>query len=145
MSFGSKIMMEYLKLNSIKTALWTFKCNHSERNEKFLVQELVYCNYKNKSMFSIDLRGYIPKTKWKEFKQHLRQLATQQSEEIVDVSFSQSLLNEDLFEIKIAFNDKKSMFSFLQSDQYTLISGSFRTLGMLRDKNIRQYTQVTMK
>lgn len=96
-------------------------------------------------MYSIDLSGYIPQTKWKEFKQHMRQLSSQQNDEVFKLSVSQNMVNEDLFEVKINFKDKESMILFMKSDQYASISGSFRTLGMLRDRDVTEYHSIKMK
>lgn len=93
-------------------------------------------------MFSINHTGYIPKIKWKEFKQHMRQLVGQQNEEMIKLSVVQDMLNEDLFTVKVSFSDKKSMLLFLNSESCAMISGSFRTLGMLREKNIIEYSEI---
>ena len=96
-------------------------------------------------MYSIDLSGYIPQTKWKEFKQHMRQLSSQQNDDAFTISVLQNMVNEDLFEVKVTFKDKESMMLFMKSDDYALISGSFRALGMLRDRDITEYTSIKMK
>ena len=96
-------------------------------------------------MYSININGYIPQSKWKEFKQHMRQLAVQQNEEVIKIHILQDTINEDLFEVKVEFNDKQSMLSFIETDQYAMISGSFRTLGMLRDKHLIECSQVKAK
>ena len=93
-------------------------------------------------MYSINIKGYIPQSKWKEFKQHMRQLAGQHNEEMIRIAVLQDTINEDLFEVKVEFKDKKSMLSFMKTDQYAMISGSFQTLGMLRDKHLIEYSKV---
>ena len=93
-------------------------------------------------MFSIVITGYIPVQKIKEFKQHMRQLISQQNEEAVEFSVAQDMINEDLYQVKVAFQDKESMFAFLKTDQYAMISGSFRVLGLLREKHMFEYSDV---
>ena len=93
-------------------------------------------------MFSINLTGYIPKQKSKEFKQHMRQLVGQQNEEMYKLNVVQDMLNEDLFMVKVSFSEKESMLLFLKSESCAMISGSFRTLGMLREKNIIEYSEI---
>lgn len=93
-------------------------------------------------MFSINVAGYIPQQKSKEFKQHMRQLIVQHSD--VDMKFSvlQDLINEDLYHVKVSFEDKQSMFLFLKSENYAMISGSFRVLGMLKEKFMLEYSDM---
>lgn len=91
-------------------------------------------------MYSINVTGYIPQQKSKEFKQHMKQLISQQNEETIRISILQDMMNEDLFQVKVSFSDKESMFSFMKSENYTMISGSFKALGMLREKNIIEYS-----
>ena len=93
-------------------------------------------------MYSINLTGYIPQQKSKEFKQHMRQLIGQHSEETIDFSVLQDIINEDLYHVKVSFSDKQRMFSFLKSENYTMISGSFRVLGMLREKFMIEYSDI---
>ena len=92
-------------------------------------------------MYSINVTGYIPQQKTKEFKQHMRQLISQQNEETIKFSILQDMMNEDLYQVKVSFNDKESMFSFMNSEYYAMISGSFRVLGMLREKCIVEYSE----
>ena len=96
-------------------------------------------------MYSLNIKGYIPQSKWKEFKQHMRQLAGQQNEDMIKISVLQDTINEDLFEVKVEFKDKQDMFSFIKTEQYTMISGSFRALGMLRDKYLIECSTVKTK
>lgn len=96
-------------------------------------------------MYSLNIKGYIPQPKWKEFKQHMRQLAGQQNDEMIRISILQDTINEDLFEVKVQFGDKQSMFSFMKSEQYAMISGSFRALGMLRDRHLIECSAVKTK
>jgi quinol monooxygenase YgiN len=93
-------------------------------------------------MYSINVTGYIPEQKAKEFKQHMRQLISQQNEEAVEFSVAQDMINEDLYQVKVAFQDKESMFAFLKSEDYKMISGSFRALGLLRGKNIIECLEI---
>ena len=93
-------------------------------------------------MYSINVTGYIPREKSKEFKQHMRQLIGQQDEETIEFSVLHDLINEDLYHVKVAFSDKERMFSFLKSENYAMISGSFRVLGMLREKFMIEYSKL---
>ncbi len=72
----------------------------------------------------------------------MRQLVGQQNEELTKLSVVQDMLNEDLFMVKVSFGDKESMLLFLKSESCATISGSFRTLGMLREKNIIEYSEI---
>ncbi len=94
-------------------------------------------------MYTINVTGYISQQKSKEFKQHMMQLISQQNEETISFSILQDIMNEDLYQVKVSFNDKESMFSFMKSENYTMISGSFRVLGMLREKCIAEYSDIT--
>ena len=94
-------------------------------------------------MYSINVTGYIPQQKTKEFKQHMRQLISQQNEETMKFSILQDMMNEDLYQVKVSFHDKESMFSFMNSEYYAMISGSFRVLGLLREKCIVEYSETT--
>ena len=93
-------------------------------------------------MYSVNISGYIPEQKLKEFKQHMRLLVGQQNSDVVSFSVMQDMINEDLYLVKVQFIDKESMFLFLKSEEYAMISGSFRTLGLLREKNIIEYTDL---
>lgn len=96
-------------------------------------------------MFSIDLTGYIPTQKVKEFKQHMMQLSSQHNNENVNLSVFHDLMNEDLYHVKVSFKDQQSMFSYMRSDNYSMISGSFKTLGMLKDKSIMKFSIESIK
>lgn len=72
----------------------------------------------------------------------MRQLIGQQSEEAIEFSVLQDVINEDLFQVKVSFTDKESMFSFINSENYATISGSFRVLGMLREKFTVEYSDL---
>lgn len=99
-------------------------------------------SWNKKDVYSINVTGYIPQQKSKEFKQHMRQLIGQQSEEAIEFSVLQDVINEDLFQVKVSFTDKESMFSFINSENYATISGSFRVLGMLREKFTVEYSDL---
>jgi predicted nucleic acid-binding protein len=47
-------------------------------------------------MYSINVSGYIPAQKAKEFKQHMKQLMVQQNEEEIKFSVLQDMINEDI-------------------------------------------------
>lgn len=96
-------------------------------------------------MYSISVTGYIPQQKSKEFKQHMRQLIGLQNEDDIKFSVLQDMIQEDQYHVKVSFMDQQSMFSFMKSDNYTMISGSFRTLGMLKDRSIIKYSSESMK
>jgi uncharacterized protein (DUF1330 family) len=93
-------------------------------------------------MYSINVSGYIPEQKAKEFKQQMKQLIGQYSPELINLSVMQDMINEDLFQVKVQFKDKESMLSFMNSEQYAIISGSFQTLGLLREKNVIEYSDM---
>jgi hypothetical protein len=93
-------------------------------------------------VYSINVTGYIPQQKSREFKQHMRQLIGQQSEETIEFSVLQDMINEDLYQVKVSFSDKQRMFSFMKSENYAIISGSFRVLGMLREKFMIEYSDM---
>ena len=90
-------------------------------------------------MFSIIISGYIPIQKSKEFRQHMRQLIGQQDNELVDVHVLQDMMNEELYLVKVTFKDEKSMFSFLKTEDFAAISGSFKVLGMLREQHFETH------
>ena len=91
-------------------------------------------------MFSICLNGYIPIQKSKEFKQHLKQLIGLHNSESFNLYVFQDMMIEDLYQVKITFKDKESLFSFMKSDDYAMISGSFKVLGVLREQHFEKYT-----
>lgn len=93
-------------------------------------------------MFSINVTGYIPQQKSKEFKQHMRQLIGQHNDIGLTFSVLQDMINEDLYQVKVSFSDKGSMFSFIKSENYAMISGSFRVLGMLKEKFMLEYSDM---
>ena len=72
----------------------------------------------------------------------MRQLVGQQDEEMLKISILQDMINEDLFTVKVSFGEKEGMLLFLKSEKCAMISGSFRTLGMLREKNIIEYSEI---
>ena len=108
-----------------------------------MAQVLAYECRTNSPMYSINVTGYIPEQKCKEFKQHMRQLISQQNQEAVKFSVLQDMINEDLYQVRVVFQDKESMFSFMKTDQYVMISGSFRVLGLLREKYMVEYSDMT--
>lgn len=93
-------------------------------------------------MYSINVSGYIPAQKAKEFKQHMKQLIVLQNEEDIKFSVLQDMINEDLYQVKVSFSDKQSMFSFFNSENYAMISGSFKVLGMLREKYFTEFSNL---
>ena len=64
-----------------------------------------------------------------------------QQGEVMDIQVHQDIINEEFFEVKINFKDKRSMFSFIRSDDYNSISGSFKVLGMFREQHIQSYSE----
>ena len=72
----------------------------------------------------------------------MRQLIGQQSEETIDFSVLQDMINVDLYQVKVSFSDKQRMFSFLKSENYAMISGSFKVLGMLKEKFMIEYSDI---
>ena len=72
----------------------------------------------------------------------MRQLISQQNEETIKFSISHDMMNEDLYQVKVSFKDKESMFLFMKSENYAMISGSFRVLGMLREKKVIEYSDI---
>lgn len=93
-------------------------------------------------MYSVNICGYIPVQKSKEFRQHMKHLIGQQSSDLINLSVTQDLMNEDLYQVKAQFKDKGSMLSFINSEDYLTISGSFRTLGLLREKHVIEYSDL---
>lgn len=91
-------------------------------------------------MYSINVIGYIPTKKSQEFKQHISQLISQHGSELLKFNVSQDVMNEDLYQVKASFYDKESMFSFIKSKDYEMISGSFKVLGMLREQHVVEYS-----
>lgn len=75
----------------------------------------------------------------------MRQLIGLQNEDDIKFSVLQDMIQEDQYHVKVSFMDQQSMFSFMKSDNYTMISGSFRTLGMLKDRSIIKYSSESMK
>ena len=69
----------------------------------------------------------------------MKQLIGQQNSDLINLTVMQDISNEDLYQVKIEFMDKDSVFSFMNSDNYKMISGSFKTLGLLREKHIIEY------
>ena len=72
----------------------------------------------------------------------MKQLIGHQSSDQIVLSVLQDMMNEDLYQVKVQFEDKESMFSFMKSEDYKMISGSFRALGLLREKNIIEYSDL---
>ena len=91
-------------------------------------------------MYSIILTGYIPAQKVKEFKQHMKQMTGKPENQMFNMDVYQDMLHRDLYKVKMTFNDKKEMFSFMKSENYTTISGSFKALGLLRDQHIETFS-----
>jgi len=96
-------------------------------------------------VFSIIITGYIPVQKVKEFKQHMRQMAGRPGSDVFDLDVYQDMLHEDLYRVKMTFNDKQEMFSFMKSDNFAMISGSFKALGILRDQHIETFSDLKEK
>lgn len=57
----------------------------------------------------------------------------------------QDILYEDLFWVKMTFEDKKEMYLYMKSENYTMISGSFKALGILRDQHIETFSDLNEK
>jgi len=93
-------------------------------------------------VYSIIITGYIPVQKSKEFNQHMRQMIGLPNNESVHIEVFQDMMNKDLYQVKIVFKDKESMFLFLKSDNHAMISGSFKALGMLRDQHLETYSDL---
>jgi hypothetical protein len=93
-------------------------------------------------VYSIILSGYIPSRKVKEFKQHMKQMSGKPENQMFKLEVYQDMLLEDLYRVKISFNDKGKLFSYMRSDQYAAISGSFKALGFLRDKHIESFSEL---
>lgn len=91
-------------------------------------------------MYAINVTGYIPRQKSKEFKQHMRQLIGQHDEESIKFSVLRDMINEDLYQVIVCFTDKERMFSFMKSEYYAMISASFGVLGMLKEKYMIEYS-----
>lgn len=93
-------------------------------------------------MYSIILTGYIPVQKVKEFKQHMMQMAGRPESQMFHLEVFQDILHKDLYRVKLTFNDKKEMFSYLRSENYSMISGSFKALGLLSDQRFESFSDV---
>ena len=72
----------------------------------------------------------------------MRQLIGQHNDIGLTFSVLQDMINEDLYQVKVSFSDKESMFSFIKSENYAMISGSFRVLGMLKEKFMLEYSDM---
>ncbi len=96
-------------------------------------------------MYSIILTGYIPDQKVKEFRQHMKQLSGRPENQIFQLDVFQDILHEDLYSVKLTFEDKQDMFSYMKSENYTMIPGSFKTLGILRDQHIETFSELKEK
>lgn len=104
-----------------------------------------YYTKQRKDMYSIILTGYIPFQKVKEFKQHMKQIAGRPENEHFLLNVFQDILHDDLFRVKLTFNDKQDMFLYMRSENYSLISGSFKALGLLLDQRIETSSDVKEK
>ena len=96
-------------------------------------------------MYSINVFGYIPEKKFREFKQNLKQMISQQNSDMIKTSISRDVVIEDLYQVNISFKDKESMFSFIKSEDYAMISGSFKVLGMLKETKVRKCSDLEIK
>lgn len=96
-------------------------------------------------MYSIILKGYIPVQKVKEFRQHMKQMSGMPENQIFQLDVFEDILHEDLYQVKMTFEDKKEMFSYMKSENYTMISGSFKALGILRDQHIETFSDLKEK
>jgi hypothetical protein len=93
-------------------------------------------------VYSIILSGYIPSQKVKEFRQHMKQMSGKPENQMYNLEVFKDVLMEDLFRVKMSFVVKEEMFSFMKSDQYSAIAGSFKALGFLRDQHIETYSEL---
>ena len=96
-------------------------------------------------MYSIILSGLIPVQKVKEFRQHMKQMSVRPENQNFQMDVFQDILYEDLFWVKMTFEDKKEMYLYMKSENYTMISGSFKALGILRDQHIETFSDLTEK
>jgi len=96
-------------------------------------------------MYSIILSGLIPFQKVKEFRQHMKQMSVRPENQNFQMDVFQDILYEDLFWVKMTFEDKKEMYLYMKSENYTMISGSFKALGILRDQHIETFSDLNEK
>lgn len=96
-------------------------------------------------MYSIILKGYIPVQKVKEFRQHMKQMSGMPENQIFQLDVFEDIFHEDLYQVKMTFEDKKEMFVYMKSENYTMISGSFKALGILRDQHIETFSDLKEK
>ncbi len=95
-----------------------------------------------KLVYSIILNGYIPVQKVKEFRQHMKLMAGMPENQFFHIDVFQDILREDLFCVKMTFEDKQEMFSYMKSENYTMIAGSLKALGLLRDQHIETFSDL---
>jgi hypothetical protein len=93
-------------------------------------------------VYSIVLSGYIPSQKAKEFRQHMKQMSGKPENQMYNLEVFKDVLLEDLYRVKMSFTVKDEMFSFMKSDHYSVITGSFKALGFLRDQHIETYSEL---
>ncbi len=72
-------------------------------------------------------------------------MAGKPENQIFDLDVYQDMLHKDLFKVKMTFNEKQEMISFMKSDNYATISGSFKALGMMRDQHMETFSDLKEK
>lgn len=75
----------------------------------------------------------------------MKQMTGLVDDEDLRLDVYRDMFHEDLYHVKISFKDKISMFQFMRSEYHAMISGSFRTLGMLRDEHMESIDIVNEK
>jgi len=96
-------------------------------------------------MYSIILSGLIPFQKVKEFRQHMKQMSVRPENQNFQMDVFQDILHEDLYWVKMTFENKNEMFSFMKSENYSMISGSLKALGVLRDQHFQTFSDLNEK
>lgn len=72
-------------------------------------------------------------------------MAGRPENQIFQLDVFQDILHEDLYRVNMTFMVKKEMISYMKSENYTMISGSFKALGILRDQHIETSSDLKEK
>ncbi len=75
----------------------------------------------------------------------MKQLSGRPENQIFQLDVFQDILHEDLYRVEMSFNDKQEMFSYMKSDNFAMISGSFKALGILRDQHVETFSDLKEK
>ncbi len=84
-------------------------------------------------MYILKITGLIPEQKHLEFEQSLSEIHEQIKDDCTEFAISRDLNEKDLYYLHIYWNTKETYQSFLDSQDYHVLCGSFQVLGIIRE------------